>query len=331
MIRMTIVLLVILSVVIAAIVHIIWLAALALSLSGWFNIHYSPFGYITLTVILIMWLIAGYGMFIGRWQLKVTTTEFSHKDIPAAFDGYKIVHISDIHLSTFDDNKGHLKEIVSRINSLEPDLVCITGDLVNTDFRETLPYVESMSSIRATDGVVSVLGNHDFMLYSNRTKEEKDAAVDSLVRVQTNLFGWKVLRNSNIMIERNAEKISIIGVDNTSCKGQGFQTIAKGDLKAAMQGTEDFKILLSHDPSHWTYEVVPETDIQLTLSGHTHAAQIRIFGWTPASWMFDQTDGRYDIQDQTLHINIGLGCTAPLRIGAIPEISLINLRQESDL
>ncbi len=136
---------------------------------------------------------------------------------------------------------------------------------------------------------------------------------------------WNLLRNSSFKIETGDAAITILGVDNRNCSGQGFQTIDCGDLAKAMDGTDGFRILLSHDPSHWEAEVIPETDIQLTLSGHTHAAQLSVFGWNASSLMFRQSYGRYDIGNQTIYVNPGLGCTAPFRIGARPEITVITL------
>ena len=122
-----------------------------------------------------------------------------------------------------------------------------------------------------------------------------------------------------------SSRFTIVGVDNKSCSNQGFQTIDSGDLSQAMTGVEGFSILLTHDPSHWEAEVLPDTDIPLTLSGHTHAAQVRILGWSLARLMFRHADGRYDEGGQTLYVNAGLGCTAPFRIGAGPEITIITL------
>ena len=120
-------------------------------------------------------------------------------------------------------------------------------------------------------------------------------------------------------------------VDNANFSNQGFHTIHKGDLNKAMEGTEGFRVLLSHDPSHWSAEVIPNTDIPLTLSGHTHSAQIRIFGWTPAKWSFKEVAGRYDRDGQTLYINVGLGCTAPIRLGVNPEVTVITLRISTEV
>lgn len=328
MLKFTIIMSLFAALVLAAIPHLVWVIALIVGKIAGFNVRYTPFGWSAAALVLLTGAILCYGYFVGRFRLDIKEIEYEHKDVPEAFDGYRIVHISDLHLNTFDDKKEHVGKIADQINSLKPDLICFTGDLVNTDASETLPYIEYIRKMDATDGTVSVLGNHDFMLYSfsGRSQEERDAEVQKLVDAQNNGFGWKVLRNSNISIRRGTDSISVIGVDNNSCHGQGFQTISRGDLDKAMKDCADFKVLLTHDPSHWTYEVVPDTDIHLTLSGHTHAAQIKIFGWTPASWVFDQTYGRYEMDGQTLYINIGLGCTAPIRIGANPEITLITLK-----
>lgn len=306
---------------------LLWISGKALR----FKIPYAPFGWTSLGLIITIWGLMAYGIYVGRWKLNTTTVDYSHKDIPAAFDGYRIVHISDLHLSTFADRPEKLRLFIDRINGLNPDLVCFTGDLVSIGPEEAEPFTETLKRIKAEDGVISVLGNHDLMIYSmskgrnGRSEQERLPLVKQLVSYEADSLGWKVLRNSNMEIRRGDGSICILGVDNTNGHDQGFSTISAGDLGKAMEGSSGFRILLSHDPSHWSSEVLPQTDIPLTLSGHTHAAQIRIFGWTPASWVFRQTDGRYDSGDQTLYVNIGLGCTAPARIGANPEITLIRL------
>lgn len=316
------------ALILAALPHLLWLLLFIIGKPFHFHPGYAPFGWTALALTLTFVIIMVYGIYIGRFRLAVTEMEYSHPDVPAAFDGYRIVHISDLHLGTFDDNKKKLTRIVERINSLNPDLVCFTGDLVSLGVKETEPYVQALSSIKAADGVASVLGNHDFFIYSfrGRPEAEQNAEVEKLVNVERNEMGWKLLRNESLTISRGEEKITILGVDNQdAASDQGFHTISRGDLRKAMEGTDGFRILLSHDPSHWGHEVVPDTDIQLTLSGHTHAAQVRILGWTPAKWVFKETDGRYDRDGQTLYVNIGLGGTAPIRIGAKPEITLITL------
>ena len=296
---------------------------------------FAGFGYTALGIAVLLWSLLAYGYFIGRWRLAINEIEYSHHDIPTAFNGFKIVHISDLHLSTFDDRPDQLARLVNAINDQNPDLICFTGDMVTLGTKEALPYTEMLKSLKAKHGVASVMGNHDFLIYGNRFGSDTTAhknAVEEFARYQIETLGWHLLRNSNMIIQKDsiAEIITILGVDNKSCTNQGFRSTNTGDLKAAMNGTQGFRILLSHDPTHWAAEVVPDTDIPLTLSGHTHCAQINILGFTPASWAFEHTQGLYTQEGQTLYINIGLGCTAPFRIGALPEITVITLITQTE-
>lgn len=313
------------AIMITLALHIIWVLSYLTGLCFKHKIPYAPCGYSCLTLIALMVLILLYGFYIGRWQFRTTRLNYSNADIPAAFDGYRIVHISDLHLTTFDDNPAKLESVVDMINALEPDLICFTGDLVSISSEELERYIPTLKRMHAADGIASVLGNHDFSIYALKDEELRADAAAKLASIQRDSLGWNVLRNENIRIRRGEDSICIIGVDNTHGKDQGFSTLEAGDLPKAMAGADGFRILLTHDPSHWTSEVIPDTDIPLTLCGHTHAAQIRIFGWTPARWLFKQSDGRYDIGSQTLYINIGIGGTVPFRIGANPEITLISL------
>lgn len=321
-----------LAIILALVPHVVWaLCAIVARLMGR-SMPYAPFGYTALGLVTVLLLTMAYGLYIGRFRVQTTHLDYVNADIPQQFDGYRVVHISDLHLSTFADKPKKLEAMVQRINALEPDLICFTGDLVSLNLEELHALGPIVKALKARDGVASVLGNHDFFIYSVRDEDKREQAVNSLAAYQTDTLGWKLLRNGSLRICRqaaeNTSAITIVGVDNINGHDQGFRTIAKGDLDKAMQGTEGFRILLSHDPSFWEAKVVPDTDIQLTLSGHTHAAQIRLFGWTPASWMFRQTDGRYDIGNQTLYVNIGLGCTIPMRIGANAEITLITLHSK---
>lgn len=329
MFTMTLIMALVLALILALIPHIAWFFIFIISKTGGFHVSYTPFGLTALVLVLVCWFILVYGIFIGRWKLTVNTIDYRHSDIPAAFDGYKIVHISDLHLSTFNDNPKKLNQFVDKINSLDPDLVCFTGDLVTIGVEEARPHILPLQNIKATDGVVSVLGNHDFMIYARQfnDKSEQEKEVLALSEFERKTLGWKLLRNESTVITRGNDSITIIGVDNINNSKQGFQTINNGNLQKAMANTTGFRILLSHDPSHWSAEVVPQTDIPLTLSGHTHAAQLRIFGWSPAQWMFKYVYGLHCQDSQTLYINVGLGCTLPIRIGANPEITLIRLKK----
>ena len=303
---------------------------------------FAPFAYTGLAVAGLFWVVIFYGYRWGRYQLRVEPTTYTSADIPAAFDGYKIVHISDLHLSSLADSPAFLQRVIDTINLQQPDLICFTGDFVGFGVEEALPFTEMLRQLHAKDGIASVLGNHDFALYhhglSDAQKEEK---VEQLSAYQRDTLGWKLLRNQSVVITRDSDALQIIGVDNASCQGQGFQTVYRADLPKAMLlpdslfasspsrliASSPFKILLSHDPSHWRAEVVPNTDIPLTLSGHTHAGQMRILGYPLSSLMFTESEGWYEMDGQSLYINTGIGCTLPVRVGVPAEITVITLKK----
>ena len=313
--------------VLALIPNVIWfLCWIGCKIAG-VVLPYKYFGISALVIAVIFWIALLYGYYIGRWKIESVKIEYTHKDIPMAFDGFKIVHISDLHMSTFDDSPEKFETFVNEVNRHSPDLICFTGDMVTFGRAEAEPYTDILLKMKARHGIISVLGNHDFMIYGFNKDLNRNQAVSDLEDYQEEELGWRVLRNEHFVIEaEDSTKITFLGVDNANFSNQGFRTIHRGDLKKAMEGTEGFRILLSHDPSHWRAEVVPQTDIQLTLSGHTHNAQIEVFGWSPAQWTFNETAGRYDHEEQTLYINKGLGCTAPFRFGAHPEVTVITLK-----
>ena len=299
---------------------------------------FAPFAYTGLGIVVLFLVIMLYGYCSGRFQLRVQQITYTSDKVPAAFDGYKIVHISDLHLSSIADSPEFLQRVIDSINTQQPDLICFTGDFVGFGVEEAKPFTEMLLQLHAKDGVVSVLGNHDFALYhygiSDAQREEK---VKQLATYQCDVLGWKLLRNQSFIVARGSDTLQIIGVDNASCKGQGFRTIYRADLPKAMQTlasspsrlitSSPFQILLSHDPSHWRAEVVPNTDIPLTLSGHTHAGQMRIFGYPLSSLMFTDSEGWYEMDGQSLYINTGIGCTLPVRVGVPAEITVITLKK----
>ncbi len=278
-----------------------------------------------------------YGYWFGRKQLLITETTYTSSQVPAAFDGYKIVHISDLHISSLADSPAFLQRVIDTINAQQPDLICFTGDFVSFGVEEAFPFTNIFRQMHAKDGIMSVLGNHDFALYSHGlTYDEKDAKVEQLTAYQRDTLGWHLLRNQAHVITRDTDKLQIMGVDNASCQAQGFQTVYRADMpkvieEAKRQLDEDakgnvMKILLSHDPSHWRIEVVETLNIPLTLSGHTHAGQFKVFGYPISSLMFNESEGWYHAGNQSLYINTGIGCTLPVRIGVPAEITLITLR-----
>lgn len=320
---------VLLSVVLALIPNVLWLLGWLVGLCFHCRLPYSPFGWTAAGLVVLAWAVVAYGIFIGRWQQETVAVDYGLGEVPEAFEGYRIVHISDLHLGTFDDKPEGLQRIVDSINALQPDLICFTGDLVSLSVEEAKPYTQMLQGLNARDGVVSTLGNHDFFIYSFRDQPSRhEQEVDSLVKYECETLGWHLLRNQHLVLHRGQDSLTVVGVDNIHGSGQGFSTVDRGDLKKAMQGTGGFRILLSHDPSHWEAEVLGKANIALTLSGHTHAAQFRLFGWTPASWMFRQAAGRYDSKGQTLYVNAGIGCTMPMRINCPSEITLITLHKK---
>lgn len=308
--------------------HVVWLAWwLVAAISGQPMPPYAPFGWTTLGLVLVVWAVMAYGFVWGRFRVWVNPTEYVNADIPAAFDGYKIVHISDLHLSTFDDRPAALQRVVDSINAQHPDLICFTGDLVTMGVAEAAPYTDMLRQLHATDGIVSVLGNHDMLIYGRLTEEERLHGVECLAAYEREKLGWRLLRNANIGIEHKGETIHIVGVDNSSCSGQGFRTIYNGDLGKALAGVDGFCVLLSHDPTQWRAEIVEQTAIPLMLSGHTHAGQVRLFGHALSSLMFRESAGWYRQGTQSLYVNEGIGCTAPFRIGCPAEITVIVLKR----
>ena len=263
-----------------------------------------------------------YGTLIERnlYQVKKVSLEFS--SLPKSFDGLKIVHISDIHLKSFAHRPESLRRAVDRINSLNPDMVCFTGDLITMDVSEMDGLEDILKDIQSP--VFSVMGNHDYHIYAGHKVDESaiEANVEEL-RERERSLGWELLQNSSRIIYHAGDCLAIVGVENTSAS-EHFPS--HGDFQAAIQGTEGaFRILLSHDPTHWDMEVVGK-DIPLTLSGHTHAMQFSLLGWSPSRYLFRRYRGLYKEGDQYLYVNVGLGETIfPTRIGARPEITLITL------
>ena len=327
--KLTLIFSVILGLVLALLPHILWFIGWLIGKCFHYSLPYAPFGWTALCLVLGAWSLMAYGYLVGRWQMETREVTVCSPMLPAAFDGYKVVHISDFHLSTYDGHPEKVRRLVETINAQDPDLICFTGDLVTVNTAEAMPYTNILQGLHAKDGVMSVLGNHDFFIYSRELADSsaRAAEVERLSAYQRDTLGWTLLRNGHHRILRGSDTLTIIGVDNIHGGGQGFTTINSGNLSQAMAGTGGYRILLSHDPSHWEAEVLHHTDIPLTLSGHTHAAQVRLFGWNPSSWTFRQSWGKYTEGGQTLYVNAGLGCTMPVRLNCPSEITIITLKQ----
>lgn len=268
-----------------------------------------------------------YGATEGIRHFEVNDVEIYFASLPESFDGYRIVQISDIHSGSWNKDGGALREAVSIINGLDADIVLFTGDIVNSTASELLWTMDILGSIRGRDGVYSVLGNHDYGTYAEWDNPEDEAAnLDSLFARET-AMGWRLLDNEHVILHRGTDSIALVGVQNSG--ESPFPDYA--DLKGAMAGTEGmFTVLMSHDPTHWRREVLPDTDIELTLSGHTHDMQFSILGYSPASHIYPEHNGLYREGGQALYVNAGLGYLLPIRLGAWPEITLITLRRSGD-
>lgn len=265
-----------------------------------------------------------YGVVFGWKRLTVREVEIVSDYLPRSFDGYRIVQITDLHLGTFGRNTRYMRRLVDRIESLSPDMVVFTGDLVNLSADELEPFREQLSRLHAPDGVLSVLGNHDYCLYKYYDDDEGAARDTERIKEYEREVGWRLLLNEHVDIVRGADTVSIVGVENVG--RPPFPS--KGDLRSAMQGipADRFKVLLSHDPTHWRDEVLPSTDIQLTLAGHTHGMQLKIGGFSPSSWIYPEWGGLYREDGRYLHVSTGAGGNLPFRLGAWPEIVVVTLK-----
>lgn len=278
-----------------------------------------------LLLLLLPPLFMLYGALIGRERTQVKEVELRFENLPESFDGYRLVHISDIHARSYAKRQKSLERAIETINGLNPDLIAFTGDLITLDASEIGPVKHILQSMKATDGIAAVVGNHDYGIYSNQTDKRAKGKILSEVISEERSMGWSVLMDDCLTINRGPDSVAIVGVQNTS-PSRHFPS--KGNLWQASKGTEGmFRILLTHDPMHWEAEVIGK-DYPLTLSGHTHAMQLSLLGWSPSRYIFKQHRGLYSKGNQYLYVNIGLGETIiPVRIGARPEITLITLRK----
>ena len=273
-----------------------------------------------------------YGMYKGKYNYKVLTYELEFDDLPAAFDGYQITQISDLHCGSFD-NKVKVNYGIDLINEQNSDAILFTGDLVNNKADEMNQWKTDFAKLKAKDGVYSILGNHDYGDYYNwESSQAKVNNLNQLKEIQQEM-GWKLLLDEHHSIEKGNQKIAFVGVENWG-KG-GFKQ--KGDLDKATSklSVSDFKILMSHDPSHW--DAIAKNHpkkMQLTLSGHTHGMQfgIEIPGWfkfSPVQFRYPHWAGIYIEADKVLNVNRGFGYLAyPGRIGIWPEITVIKLKRK---
>jgi predicted MPP superfamily phosphohydrolase len=268
--------------------------------------------------------------FTNKYNYDVKRVQMAFDNLPAGFKGMKILHISDIHSGSFTDKKA-VQHGVNEILKEKADIILFTGDLVNDRATEMEDYMDVFSKLKAPMGVYSTLGNHDYGDYvqwpdSGITKEQN---LENVKKVHADL-GWRLMMNEHVVLERNDEQIALIGIENWSNKAR-FPKHGRMDL--AYPGAEKypFKILMSHDPSHWDAQVRTDyPDINLMLSGHTHGMQFGVdipgFKWSPVQYMYKQWAGLYEEVQQKLYVNRGFGFIGyPGRVGILPEITVIEL------
>ena len=268
--------------------------------------------------------------FSNKYNYNVKHIKIPFDNLPAAFKGFKIVHFSDVHTGSFDNKKAVMKG-VQKIIDQQGDLIIFSGDLVNNRTDEADEYKDVFNKLKAPYGVFSTLGNHDYGDYAEWPHQgmSKEQNLKNMIDVHAEL-GWKLMMNEHTILEKDGEKIALIGIENWGAKAR-FPKYGK--MAEAYAGTEHypFKILISHDPSHWDAQVRPEYgDVDLTLSGHTHGMQFGVdipgFRWSPVQYVYKEWDGLYVEGKQKLYVNPGYGFIGyPGRVGILPEITVIEL------
>ncbi len=286
---------------------------------------------ITGTVLSVVTFVAlWWGALVNRFNIDVKDVEIEIAGLPDGFDGYRIVQFSDMHVGTFGNDTTFVSTFVDRINALNPDLIVFTGDIVNSKTTELPPFVAPFSRLNAPDGVYSILGNHDYGDYSEwPSAEAKKGNLELMKKLQADM-GWHLLLNETVMLRQDGDSIALIGVENIG--DPPFKVY--GSLSKAYPQLSDSvsKILLTHNPAHWTDSISGNADMRvpLSLSGHTHAMQLEILGWSPAKYRYPTWGGLYNDSDKQhqLYVNIGGGTVGfPARVGATPEITLITLKK----
>lgn len=271
-----------------------------------------------------------YGMVRGRYDFTVFREKLTFDNLPKAFDGVKIVHLSDMHLGSFPHGTDAIAKAVEKVNELEPDYILFTGDMVNERSMEAEHWIDVIKQLKAKRGKFSVLGNHDYGDYYAPWDQDPQAKVEDVAKLTAieQQMGFKVLKNENVLLEKDSETIRLIGMENW-----GTGRFSKyGDIEKAMQGCndEEFQIMMSHDPSHWDAEVLDKTTVDISLAGHTHGFQFGVeipgFKWSPVQFRYPRWAGLYKVAKQHLYVNRGFGYIGYAgRVGMPPEITLLEL------
>ena len=283
---------------------------------------------IGLICVPVIWYVVLYGSFIGFNKVEVNRQTFASPDLPKAFDGYKVVLFSDAHVGSYTARNEHvLKKAIDNINAQHPDMIVYTGDIQNTQPQDIYRHMDVLSSLKAKDGIYTILGNHDYGDYICGNTAKKVANMRETMSLEKQM-GWTLLMNEHRYIDRGKSHIIIAGMEND---GDGIRFPQKGDIKKTLKGVDDddFVLMLEHDPSSWRRKIIPDGRAQLTLSGHTHKMQFALFDWCPMSLTGKEVNGWYTEDEQSLFVTAGLGGLIPFRFGAPGEIVVITLKTQS--
>lgn len=288
-------------------------------------------GYIALFFAILPVSLFIYGMARGKYNFKVRNVTLRFSDLPKAFDGYRIVQFSDLHSGNYDRFSA-MEKATQMIQDQQADLILFTGDWINAKSEEIVPYKELFEQLTAADGKFCCLGNHDYGAHKAWHDLEKYKYIGDAVRGHISDMKFELLDNKSVLLKREGDSIRLVGVENWG--NRPFPR--KGDLDLALQGVgpDEFKILLSHDPTHWDKVTIDHPEhIHLTLAGHTHGAQFGIetkrFQWSPVKYVYKRWGGLYEEKNQFLYVNRGLGFIGYAgRIGMRPEITVFELKAE---
>lgn len=270
-----------------------------------------------------------YGFTGGVRRLDMKHIDLYFPDLPASFEGYRIVHFSDAHVGTFNRPYSNvLRRDIDSINAQHADMICFTGDLQNIQPSDIYPHAKVLSKLQAPDGVFAVLGNHDYSLYVEGTPELKTGMELEVQRTIRSL-GWRLLMNEHATVRRGHDSLVVVGTENDARPPLPL----KGDYHKALRGVgrDAFVVMLQHDPSAWDRHVLPLTNAQLTLSGHTHAGQVSLLGYRPTQIQYKEDYGLYEDHGRYLYVTSGIGALVPFRIGASAEITVVTLHQTKPL
>ncbi|MBP5483382.1 MAG: metallophosphoesterase [Bacteroidales bacterium] len=284
----------------------------------------SPLGTVGIVMGVAVALFFAILIFYSSRHLKVDTETLYFRNLPSAFNGLKVCQLSDLHLGSFGRKAKYVQKVIDKALERHPDIILFTGDLVNFASDEAIPYREQLARLKAPMGIFAIRGNHDYLLHGCFNEEERQKDTDRLLAFEQEL-GWHVLLDQHVILTKENQEIALAGVGNISTSPY-FQKMG-GNLKKAIEGIPDgtFTILMSHDPSHWRAQVVPETDIPLTLSGHTHGLKYKLAGPHPSHWKLHENGGIYTSGEQILYVSKGLGSAFAFRLGGFPRIDILTL------